>query len=209
MGYLEAAVVVYLRAALGIVPSAVPALDPEAFGAFEAIEIARELATLVMIAAVGWLAGRGRLERLAWAAVVFGLWDIVYLRTRVAIGWPPAIDTWDVLFLVRCLGRPGLGACRGERRARGLRTCRGTPASRRAPDRGGRPPGDRRARGNDLVIASFRVDADRVLAGDVSSWTGWPSFGPTGLAMLVTLGPWRKPMRAQAPGASSGDRLPG
>ena len=55
MGYLEAAAVVYLRAALEIVPGAIPAHDPATFGTFEAIEIARELATLVMIATVGWL----------------------------------------------------------------------------------------------------------------------------------------------------------
>ena len=47
-------------------------LDEAAFARFEAIEVAREAATLVMIGAVGWLAGRTRLERLAWAAVVFG-----------------------------------------------------------------------------------------------------------------------------------------
>lgn len=69
MGYLESTVVVYLRAAVGIVPSAVPAHDPKMF---EAVETLRELTTLVMIAAVGWLVGRTRLERLAWAAVVFG-----------------------------------------------------------------------------------------------------------------------------------------
>lgn len=99
MGYVEAAVVVYLRAA--VTGSVVPAQDPGAFGTFEAVEIARELATLVMIAAVGWLAGRTKLERLAWAAVVFGAWDIVYyLGLRLAIGWPPSLETWDILFLV-------------------------------------------------------------------------------------------------------------
>jgi hypothetical protein len=101
MGYLEAAVVVYLGSALEMLPAAVPAHDPETFGTFEAIEIARELATLVMIAAVGWLAGRTRLERLAWAAVVFGAWDIVYyLGLRLTIGWPSSFNTWDLLFLV-------------------------------------------------------------------------------------------------------------
>ena len=100
-GYVEAAVVVYLRAALGLAPGAVMAHGDSSFGTFEAVEIARELATLAMIAAVGTLAGRTRLERLAWAAVVFGAWDIVYyLGLRLTIGWPPTFDTWDVLFLV-------------------------------------------------------------------------------------------------------------
>jgi len=54
-----------------------------------------------MIAAVGWIAGRTGLERLAWAAVVFGTWDIVYYAgLRVATGWPTSLDAWDVLFLI-------------------------------------------------------------------------------------------------------------
>jgi len=95
MGYLEAAVVVYLRAAIGLdVVGFVPLADPADFEAFAAIEVVRELATLVMIASVGWLAGRSGLERLAWAAVVFGTWDIVYyVGLWAAIGWPPSADT--------------------------------------------------------------------------------------------------------------------
>ena len=102
MGYLEAAVVVYLRAALGLGAFVVvPVAEPGEFDAYAGIEITRELATLLMIAAVGWLSGRSWLERLAWAAVVFGTWDIVYyVGLRLAIDWPPALDTWDILFLV-------------------------------------------------------------------------------------------------------------
>jgi hypothetical protein len=45
--------------------------------------------------------GRTKLERLAWAVVVFGAWDIVYyLGLRLSIGWPPSLDAWDVLFLI-------------------------------------------------------------------------------------------------------------
>lgn len=100
-GYVEAAVVAYLGAALGLAPGAPVAHGSDTFGTFEAIEVARELATLVMLAAVGTLAGRTRLERLAWAAVVFGVWDIAYyLGLRLIIGWPPTFDTWDTLFLV-------------------------------------------------------------------------------------------------------------
>jgi hypothetical protein len=102
MGYLEAAVVVYLRAALDLASVGLaPVADVAEFDTFAGIEITRELATLMMIATVGWLAGRGGLDRLAWAAVVFGAWDIVYyLGLRLTIGWPPALDTWDILFLV-------------------------------------------------------------------------------------------------------------
>ena len=177
MGYLEAAVVVYLRSAIET-GAVVPAHDPATFGTFEAIEIARELATLVMIGAVGWLAGRTRLERLAWAAVVFGTWDIVYyLGLRMAIGWPPSLETWDVLFLIpspwvgpvwapivvsTALLGSGLAAARWLRAGRqiALGPIRTICA----------------LAGGVLVIISFLVDTNRVLDGDSSAWTGWPVF---------------------------------
>jgi len=207
MGYLEAAVVVYLRAALELLPGTIPAHDPGAFGTFEAIEIARELATLVMIAAVGWLAGRGRYERLAWAAVVFGLWDIVYyLGLRVAIGWPPAFDTWDVLFLVP---GPWVGPVWAPIVVSVALVGFGLAAARRL--RSGEPivVGTLRALaaigGGGLVILSFLVDTNRVMAGDVSAWTGWPLFW-TGMALAV-VATLTALTRRSAARALSGERL--
>ncbi len=165
MGYLEATVVVYLRAAIGIVPSAASGNDPRMFGAygsFEAIETVRELATLVMIAAVGWLAGRTRLERLAWAAVVFGAWDIIYyLGLRQLIGWPPDLATWDVLFLVPV---PWVGPVWAPIAVSAALIGFGLAGARRM--RAGLPVVVGRARaiaalaGGGLVIASFVVDTD-------------------------------------------------
>jgi hypothetical protein len=67
MAYLEAAVVVYLTLALGgqvgVLFPLRPAIET---GNLVAIEVGREAATLVMIAAAGMLAGRTGLERLAW-----------------------------------------------------------------------------------------------------------------------------------------------
>ncbi len=102
MAYLESAVVVYLREALGVAPSTVFPVDLSgAAGSLGYIELGRELATLVMIATVGWIAGRSPLERLAWAAVVFGIWDIGYYAWLwVFSGWPTGLGTWDLLFLL-------------------------------------------------------------------------------------------------------------
>lgn len=189
-GYVEAAVVVYLRAALGIVPGAVPAHDPGTFGTFEAVEIARELATLVMIAAVGLLAGRTRLERLAWAAVVFGAWDILYyLGLRLAIGWPPSLDTWDVLFLIPTawvgpvwapilvsVALIGAGLAAARRLRSGHPIAVGPLHALAAFGGGG------------LVIASFLVDSSRVLDGEITPWTGWPVFwAGMALATMATV----------------------
>ena len=58
------------------------------------VELGREVATLVMIGAVAWIAGRSPLERLAWAGVVFGIWDIGYYAWLwVFSGWPPSVGT--------------------------------------------------------------------------------------------------------------------
>ena len=204
MGYLEAAVVVYLRAALEAAPAAVAAHDPDSFGTFEAVEIARELATLLMIAAVGWLAGRSRVERLAWAAVVFGTWDIAYYGgLRAAIAWPPALDTWDVLFLIPTTW---VGPVWAPMVVSAALIVSGLAAARRL--RGGWPVpvGPVRAiaalAGGALVIASFLVDADRVVAGDATGWTGWPLFwagmAAASVATLSALRAGPRPAAARA-----------
>ena len=101
MAYLEAAVVVYRQLALGGQVGVLFPLPASETGNLLAIEVGREVATLVMIAAVGLLVGRTWLERLAWSAVVFGAWDIGYYAwLHVFSGWPPTLDTTDLLFLV-------------------------------------------------------------------------------------------------------------
>jgi hypothetical protein len=102
MAYLEAAVVVYLTAALGGQVGVLFPLQPaDAFGNLAWVEVGREAATLVMIATVGILAGRTALERLAWAAVVFGTWDIGYYVFLWAFtGWPASPAATDLLFLI-------------------------------------------------------------------------------------------------------------
>jgi hypothetical protein len=68
---------------------------------FSGIEIVREAATLVMLAMVGCLAGRGTAGRLGAFALAFGLWDIFYyVFLRIFVGWPATLWTPDVLFLI-------------------------------------------------------------------------------------------------------------
>lgn len=185
-GYVEAAVVAYLRAAIEI-GSIMPAHDPATFGTFEAVEIARELATLVMIAGVGWLAGRSRLERLAWTAVVFGAWDIVYYAgLRVAIGWPPELGTLDVLFLVPA---PWVGPVWAPVLVSAALVAFGLIAARRL--RAGRALLLGQVRvlagfaGGALVIVSFLVDASRGVAGETLGWSGWPAYW-AGMALATS-----------------------
>lgn len=102
MAYFESAAVVYLQRALEMTPQSIfPLRNEDSLGGLGGIEIGREAATLVMLAMVGWIAGRKSLERLAWAAVAFGIWDIgYYFWLWVFIGWPTSLNTFDLLFLI-------------------------------------------------------------------------------------------------------------
>ena len=99
MAYVEAAVVVYLRATYYPHGFAFPlTLMP---GGTTAIEIGREAATLVMLLGVAMLAGTERWERVLAFCVSFGVWDLAYyFWLWLLLGWPPSLLTWDVLFLI-------------------------------------------------------------------------------------------------------------
>jgi hypothetical protein len=101
MGYLEAVVVYYIRYALGDV-HAIGSVASALSGRFPwAVEMTREIATLVMLATVAWLAGRDRRERAAAMLWAFGIWDATYYLGLVILAqWPPSILTQDVYFLL-------------------------------------------------------------------------------------------------------------
>jgi hypothetical protein len=100
MAWVEAAVVLYLRTLTGEYDPARPApemLSPHLILA----ECVREFATLVMLGAVGWLAGRNARTRLGAFVLAFGIWDIGYYVFLVPLtGWPASPADWDILFLL-------------------------------------------------------------------------------------------------------------
>lgn len=99
MGFLESAVVVYLRLLYyphGFVFPLVP-LPASVVG----VEVAREAATLVMLVTAAGLIGRTGWARFGWLCYLFGLWDIVfYAGLKITLGWPASLLTWDILFLI-------------------------------------------------------------------------------------------------------------
>lgn len=100
MGYLEAAVVYYLRILVDRIQPYLPNPLPE-FGSLAPVEIAREAATMVMIFTVGSLAGRTWRGRIGFSLLIFGVWDITYyLFLRPLTGWPTSLADWDILFLI-------------------------------------------------------------------------------------------------------------
>jgi hypothetical protein len=100
MAWVESAVVFYLRTMIDRIEPYQPTPLPVA-GGIGFAEAVRELATLVMLLMVGWLAGRNVRTRLAYALIAFGVWDIFYyVFLRVLTPWPNSLLDWDILFLV-------------------------------------------------------------------------------------------------------------
>lgn len=117
-GYLEAAVVTYLRVLHEPARRHVYA-DARAAELFPLLtldqlrsvapdqqrilvtEIGREAATIIMLAAIALAVSRNGRQWTAAFAIAFGIWDIVfYLGLKLLIGWPASIFTWDILFLI-------------------------------------------------------------------------------------------------------------
>jgi len=185
MAYVEAAVVVDLRAALGTGTEVLPLVRGAEAEPLIAIEVGRELATLVMLAVVGWIAGTTWLERLAWVAVAFGAWDIAYYGwLRVLIDWPASLATLDVLFLVPLpwtgpvwapivvsLALISSGLLAAARLRRGVAL-----ALRRAEVVAG-------VAGGLLVVTSFMLEAGEVLEGGLPDFP-WPVFA-VGMALAT------------------------
>jgi hypothetical protein len=117
-GYVEAAVVVYLRALYNPIrarlhpqrdPSDLfPLITPQQLadsGPENArrlvIEVGREAATMVMLGAVALAVASNLHEWIAAFAIAFGVWDITFYGfLKLMIHWPQSLGTWDILFLI-------------------------------------------------------------------------------------------------------------
>ncbi len=65
------------------------------------IEFGREIATILMLASVGLLAGRTGFQKFCYFIISFGIWDIFYYGWLwVMVGWPESLLTWDLLFFI-------------------------------------------------------------------------------------------------------------
>jgi len=100
MGFLEAVVVIYLRKIYYPNGFSFPLkgfLSPEIIG----IEWVREIATIIMLLAVGYLAGKKLYEKFAYFIYTFAIWDIFYyVFLKITLAWPQSLFTWDLLFLI-------------------------------------------------------------------------------------------------------------
>jgi hypothetical protein len=116
-GFLEAVVVVYLRAAAGLLPgyqgtladiirlSGEFNLEPQRVAQFPqsllALEVFREAATILMLLSVAALSSPKPKVKAAVFLWAFAIWDIVYYAALWAtIRWPRSLNDPDVLFLI-------------------------------------------------------------------------------------------------------------
>jgi len=116
-GFVEASVVVYLRAIMGLLPGYSGNLadvtnlssgiyqNAHLLGAlpkgFLTVEIVREAATMIMLISVALLTVSAARERWAIFLWAFAVWDVFYyVGLRATVGWPSSLLTPDVLFLI-------------------------------------------------------------------------------------------------------------
>jgi hypothetical protein len=116
-GFLEAVVVVYLRAATGLLPgyqgtlSDVVRMSGQFYAQSQAIsqfpkslltlEVLREASTILMLLSVALLTSATSRARAAVFLWTFAIWDIVYYASRWAtVRWPFSLSDPDILFLI-------------------------------------------------------------------------------------------------------------
>lgn len=100
MGFLEAAVVIYLRALFypnGFNFPLKGFIEPYILS----VEWIREIATIIMLITIGMLAGKKFYEKVAYFIYGFAIWDIFYyVFLKIYLDWPSSLFTWDILFMV-------------------------------------------------------------------------------------------------------------
>jgi len=116
-GFVEASVVVYLRAAADLLPGytksplhvqqAAETVDPpfpttsNFSQTLLTVEMVREGATMVMLVSIALLTVSRRRERWAVFLWTFAVWDISYYAGLWAtIRWPTSLNDLDILFLI-------------------------------------------------------------------------------------------------------------
>lgn len=194
-GYLEAAVVSYLRllhepARQRFYPGRAPGdLFPlltlhqlRSAGSEQqqmlAVEIGREAATIVMLAAVALAVAKNAGQWVAAFAIAFGTWDIgFYIFLRVLLSWPASLFTWDILFLIpvpwagpvlapmlvsAAMITVGVWHFRSEARGRPVRVNPGHWAGIFA--------------GAAVIVISFAMDYRNLMAGGVPHRFNWSVF---------------------------------
>jgi hypothetical protein len=98
MGFLETAVVIYLRELYYPAGFRFPLVRMDSIAG---VEVLREAATIIMLLGIAWMNGKNGSSRFAWFLYSFAVWDIVYYAgLKLFLNWPLSINEWDILFLI-------------------------------------------------------------------------------------------------------------
>jgi hypothetical protein len=218
-GYLEAAVVSYLRllhepARQRFYPGRAPTelfplltLDQlRASGGEQqrtlAIEIGREAATIIMLGAIALAVSANAGQWAAAFVVAFGTWDAAfYLFLKLLLGWPASLFTWDILFLIPV---PWAGPVLAPLLVSATMIAggiwqlrceaRSEPVRIRAPHWGGLIAGAM------VIVISFAMDYRNIMSGRMPREFNWGVFA---LGMMIAVasysGAVRQSLRAIAP----------
>jgi hypothetical protein len=99
MGFMETAVVVYLRKIYypnGFQFPLIPISQDIAL-----VEFYREAATIIMLVGIGILTGKTASQKFAFFIYCFAIWDLFYyIFLKALLDWPSSLFTWDILFLI-------------------------------------------------------------------------------------------------------------
>ena len=213
-GYVEAAVVVYLRtlyeplrrphASDGAEGELFPLItqdrlrtQPPAISRLLPAEVGREAATLLMLAGAAMAAAAERRLWLPAFAIAFGVWDLFfYVFLKVLTGWPRSLLTWDVLFLIPVpWASPVLAPVLVSLT---LIVCGVVAFQRPVHWRGVHSAGLGLAAG--LILFSFMADYRNLMAGGMPAPFGWWVFA-LGEAVWVAAFAHACRKRSNSPGA--------
>lgn len=99
MGFMESAVVVYLRTLYYPGGFAFPLVPLD--NVVLVTELLREAATLIMLISIAVIAGKNVAQKFVFFLFCFAIWDIFYyIFLKLLIDWPSSVFTWDILFLL-------------------------------------------------------------------------------------------------------------
>ena len=219
-GYVEAAVVVYLRHIYDPVRQQLypakgrsdlfPLITSEqlkqqgpAYSRLLRTELGREFATLIMLGSAAFAVSTNFRQWLAGFVLAFGVWDLVfYLFLKVILGWPESFATWDILFL---LPLPWVGPVLAPCLLAATMVWAGTVLLRR--ELSGRPVRISAFQwtgvvaGGAILMAAFMWDWQNTMAGHPPNPFNWPLFA---LGELTGCGAFVLALRSRARSGTGG-----
>lgn len=155
------------------------------------IEIGREAATLLMLAGVALAVARNAGQWMAAFVIAFGAWDITfYVFLKVLLGWPASLLTWDILFLIPV---PWVGPVLAPVLVSAAMIAAGTWHLRReargAPVPIGAAHWAGMFAGAGVIVVSFAMDYRYIMAGGMPRRFPWSVFA-LGMAMAAASYGW-------------------